>query len=156
MLTIQCPHCGKQFTSQVNAQQVQCPFCGNVVNTGAYQQPYQQPGYQQPGYQQAYQQPGYQQQAYQPFGQQPGVFDAGPSGKSRGVAALLAILLGGLGIHYFYLNKPMAGVIMIVITFVLCGIPALLAVIQGVMMLSMTQQDFENKYVYTTNSFPLF
>ena len=152
MLTIQCPHCGKQFTSQVNAQQVQCPFCGNVVNTGAYQQPYQQPGYQQPGYQQ----PGYQQQAYQPFGQQPGVFDAGPSGKSRGVAALLAILLGGLGIHYFYLNKPMAGVIMIVITFVLCGIPALLAVIQGVMMLSMTQQDFENKYVYTTNSFPLF
>ena len=32
------------------------------------------------------------------------VFTAGPSGKSRGVAALLAIFIGSLGIQYFYLE----------------------------------------------------
>lgn len=33
------------------------------------------------------------------------LFDCGPEGKSRGVTALLAIFLGGLGIQYFYLGK---------------------------------------------------
>lgn len=33
------------------------------------------------------------------------VFSPGPSGKSRGVAALLAIFLGSLGIQYFYRGK---------------------------------------------------
>lgn len=36
------------------------------------------------------------------------VFSPGPSGKSRGVAALLAIFLGSLGIQYFYLGKNTA------------------------------------------------
>ncbi|MDE7237726.1 MAG: TM2 domain-containing protein, partial [Paramuribaculum sp.] len=42
-------------------------------------------------------------------------FDAGPSGRSRGVAGLLAIFLGSLGIQYFYLGKTQAGIIAIVL-----------------------------------------
>ncbi len=84
------------------------------------------------------------------------VFSPGPSGKSRGVAALLAIFLGSLGIQYFYLGKNTAGIITLIVTFCLCGIPSILWLIQGILMFTMSQQDFERKYVYTTSTFPLF
>lgn len=84
------------------------------------------------------------------------VFSPGPSGKSHGVAALLAIFLGGLGIQYFYLGKNTAGIISLVVTLCLCGIPSIIWLIQGILMLTMSQQDFERKYVYSTSTFPLF
>ena len=88
--------------------------------------------------------------------QEPGVFDAGPSGKSRGVAALLAILLGSLGVHYFYLEKVGAGLLCILLTCVTCGIFSVIPLVQGVIMLTMRQDAFERKYVKTTSFFPLF
>lgn len=84
------------------------------------------------------------------------VFTPGPSGKSRGVAALLAIFLGGLGIQYFYLGKTTAGIIAIILSFVTCGIFEVIWLIQGILMFTLTQPEFENKYVYTTKSFPIF
>lgn len=129
----------------------------------AYQQP--QPQYaaqpQQPQYggaQQQYGQPyGVQQQQYGPGStQNVGVFDSGPSGKSRGVAGLLAIFLGGLGIHYFYCGKGGGGAICILLSVVTCGIWTILTLIQGIMMLTMSCDDFERKYVYSQSTFPLF
>lgn len=84
------------------------------------------------------------------------VFSPGPSGKSRGVAALLAIFLGSLGIQYFYLGKNTAGVIALVLSIITCGIPGILWLIQGIMMFTMSQADFERKFVYSTSTFPLF
>ncbi|MCM1504950.1 MAG: TM2 domain-containing protein [Muribaculum sp.] len=84
------------------------------------------------------------------------IFTPGPSGKSRGVAGLLAIFLGSLGIQYFYLGKNTAGVITLIISLCLCGIPSIIWLIQGILMLCMSQQDFERKYVYSTSTFPLF
>ena len=83
-------------------------------------------------------------------------FSPGPSGKSRGVAALLAIFLGSLGIQYFYLGKNTAGVIALVLSIITCGIPGILWLIQGIMMFTMSQADFERKFVYSTSTFPLF
>lgn len=134
---------------------------------------YAQPQYQQPAYQQPYQQPQqqYQQQQQYAYGQpqqpqqpqyaygQPqniGTFDSGPSGKSRGVAGLLAIFLGGLGIHYFYVGKGGGGALCILLTIVTCGAWSILTLIQGIMMLTMSSEDFERKYVYSTSTFPLF
>ena len=84
------------------------------------------------------------------------VFSSGPPGKSRGVAALLAIFLGSLGIQYFYLGKNTAGVIALVLSIITCGIPGILWLIQGIMMFTMSQADFERKFVYSTSTFPLF
>ncbi|MBD5285451.1 MAG: TM2 domain-containing protein [Bacteroides sp.] len=84
------------------------------------------------------------------------VFNSGPSGKSRGVAALFAIFLGGLGIQYFYLGKTQAGIIAIILSFVTCGIFEIIWLIQGILMFTMTQPEFEEKYIYTTKSFPIF
>ncbi len=84
------------------------------------------------------------------------VFTPGPSGKSRGVAALLAIFLGGLGIQYFYLGKTTGGIIAIILSIVTCGIFEIIWLIQGILMFTLTQPEFENKYVYTPKSFPIF
>ncbi len=84
-------------------------------------------------------------------------FDScGPEGKSRGVAALLAILLGGLGIQYFYLGKATAGIISIVLSLVTCGLWSLVMLIQGIMMFCMTNAQFREKYVLSTSTLPLF
>jgi TM2 domain-containing membrane protein YozV len=84
------------------------------------------------------------------------IFSPGPSGKARGVAALLAIFLGSLGIQYFYLGKNTAGIIALVVSLVTCGIPGIIWLIQGILMFTMSQEDFERKYVNTTSTFPLF
>ena len=78
------------------------------------------------------------------------------SGKDKLVCGLLAILLGSLGIQYFYLGKIGAGLITIFLCFITCGLWSVLILIQGILMLTMSQQDFDQKYVYTKKWFPLF
>lgn len=160
MVQYQCPFCGQQFSTQSPVPTAHCPACGREFTTaagpqaqasGQPQQP-QQP--QQPPFGQ--QQYGPQQYAYGPVPQGPGVFDEGPSGKSRGVAGLLAILLGGLGAHYFYLGKVGGAFICILLTIITCGLWSVLTLIQGIVMFTMNQNDFEQKYVLSQSTFPLF
>ena len=126
MIQFQCPKCGQQFTLPQPANQVTCPICGEKFNvaTTIPPQPQQPPQYgqqQQPQYG-SQQPPQYGQQPQYAYGPaQPGIFDPGPSGKSRGVAGLLAIILGYLGVHYFYLGHTTAGLLSIALSFVTCG-----------------------------------
>lgn len=76
--------------------------------------------------------------------------------KDKTVAGILAILLGGLGVQYFYLGKVGAGLVTILLTIVTCGIWEILTLVQGIMMLVMTQEEFNSKYVYTSKFLPLF
>jgi TM2 domain-containing membrane protein YozV len=64
--------------------------------------------------------------------------------KSRSMAVLLAMLLGGLGLHKFYLNKPGAGVLYLL--FCWTFIPAILGFFEGLNYLFMSDKDFERKY----------
>lgn len=69
---------------------------------------------------------------------------AGATEKSRTVAAILALLLGGLGAHHFYLGNTVLGVIYLV--FCLTFIPALVALIEGIVFLCMSDEVFNAKY----------
>ena len=64
--------------------------------------------------------------------------------KSRITAALLAILLGGLGIHEFYLGRGAKGLLMLV--FCWTGIPAIIGLIEGIVMLTSADHIFAQKY----------
>lgn len=88
------------------------------------------------------------------------VFATSPvTGKSRGVAALLAILLGALGIHYFYIGKNTAGIVFLLVTLLSCGFAAavteILALISGIKMFCTTNQLFDRDYVLTQSTFPI-
>ena len=148
-----CPNQGyynQQFQDQGYRQ--------NYQNTG-YQQNYQNPqtppnqGYQQ-GYQQGYNNYGYNNQGYQPGYPTGGYI----SPKSRTTFGVLALLLGSFGVQYFYLNKVVPGLLCILFSLLTCwSIWPIVTFIQGIIVLaSMSDMEFERKFVYTNSSFPLF
>lgn len=127
------------------------------------EQPSQQPGQsgqqrygQQPynqQYQQPYGQPPYNQQYNQPYGQP---YGRPVAAKDHIAAALLAIFLGCLGVHKFYLGYNQAGFIMLAVTILgslfTFGLALLvmevIAFIEGVIYLTKSQQEFDSIYVY--------
>lgn len=66
--------------------------------------------------------------------------------KNKLVASLLAIFLGGFGIHKFYLGRAGQGILMLV--FAWTGIPEVIGIIQGILMLLMSKKEFNRKYNY--------
>lgn len=64
--------------------------------------------------------------------------------RSRSTAAVLAILFGGIGIHKFYLGKPMQGLLYIFFSWTF--IPLIIGIIEGIIFLTMSDKSFENKY----------
>ena len=123
--------------------------------TKAYGQQQQQqqayPGQQQAGYGQ--QQYGYSQQRSTFTSNNP--FEEGPSGKCRGVAALLALSGGPIGLHYFYCGKTGAGILCL-LTAGLCGIMAIIGIVQAVMLFSMRSNEFEDKWANSSSFMPFF
>ena len=61
------------------------------------------------------------------------------------------MLLGGLGIHKFYLGFTGAGVILLLATVLTCGvgwfIAATIGIIEGIIYLTKTDEEFEEMYV---------
>lgn len=99
--------------------------------------------------------PPYTQQPYgQPY-QQP-YAQAAPNTKDHVAAGLLAIFLGSLGIHKFYLGYNTPGFIMLAVTIVgsifSLGIAGLamvvISIVEGVLYLSKSQTEFEQIYVF--------
>lgn len=64
--------------------------------------------------------------------------------KNKITAGLLALLLGGLGAHKFYLGKPVQGVLYIL--FCWAFIPSILALVEGIMYLTSSDEEFAIKY----------
>lgn len=64
--------------------------------------------------------------------------------KNKFVAFLLAFFLGGFGAHKFYLGKPMLGIVYLVLSWTY--IPAIIALIEGIIYLCTTDRDFQVKY----------
>ena len=66
--------------------------------------------------------------------------------KTKVVAGILALLVGGLGVHKFYLGNSTAGIIQIVSN-VACGAGAIIALIEGIIYLTKSDADFQKIYV---------
>ncbi len=79
---------------------------------------------------------------------------AGAEGKSRIVAGVLGIILGGLGIHKFYLGYGGPGVIMLIV-FLVGMLPvflgtiaiSIIGMIEGIIYLTKTDEEFEQEYI---------
>ena len=77
-----------------------------------------------------------------------------PGSEKKMVSGILAILLGALGIHKFYLGYQKEGIIMLVVSVVgspLCGIPTaivgIVGLIEGIIYLTKTDQEFVDTYI---------
>ena len=69
--------------------------------------------------------------------------------KSRVVAGVLGILLGTLGVHKFYLGYTGAGIMHLVLTVLVVAAPisAIVGLIEGILYLTKTDEEFHNVYV---------
>lgn len=128
-----CPSCGARQSGAINARpgatgstdllaygQVYCRGCGHALHQTAPLCPHC--GVPQRGLDSA---------------------SSGPR-KSKAVAALLAFFLGGFGVHKFYLGEVGLGILYLL--FCWTFIPALIALIEGIVYLSTSDQRFAQKY----------
>jgi TM2 domain-containing membrane protein YozV len=60
------------------------------------------------------------------------------------IAGVLAIVLGGLGIHKFILGYTQEGIIQLLIG--LCGIGYIIGIIEGIIYLTKTDEEFYQTY----------
>lgn len=156
-----CPQCG----APAAPGQSFCEYCGATI-TGAQVQPeytqpqtYQSPQSQvyQPPQPQVYQSP--QPQAYQPqhyqsqqpvYGQPYGQRPMNPAismywpVKNKVVAGILAIFFGWIGVHDFYLGRTGSGILKLIFSWT--GIPAIIAFIEGIIILASNDENFQLKY----------
>lgn len=136
MNNMNCVQCGAPLEAGAD----RCKYCGEAIN-------FNPQGNTAGNYQQANNNNNYQQQnnTYQ---QQPnmnmpaGINPAWPI-KSKIAAGILAIFLGGLGIHKFYLGKTGKGILYLV--FCWTYIPSLIAFIEGIIYLCSNDYNFQVK-----------
>lgn len=129
-----CPNCGAGLRSG----QAICTRCGTSVaqsppeapvapaNTAPDQQPQQVP------------------QPQVVYVQQPAPQPAVVGRKSRIAAIVLAWFLGGFGIHKFYLGRIGWGIIYLLLCWTF--IPAIVAVVEGLVYIFMSDEEFARKY----------
>jgi TM2 domain-containing membrane protein YozV len=83
---------------------------------------------------------------------------AQPEENKKILAGILAILLGPLGIHKFILGYQKEGIIMLLVSILTCGIGAgimgLIGLIEGIIYLTKTDEDFYQ--IYQINQKPWF
>ena len=148
-----CPHCGapvqkkiycKECGNQVSESASVCPNCGCPRAHSTTPPPFEQSA----------------KRAASPA--VPGLFDECGCGRSRGLTALLAFFLGSLGAQYFYLGKTGAGITVLLLSFlfwwtvVVPVVISVLCLIQTIMLMTMSHEEFERKMVYSTSFMPLW
>jgi len=120
-----CPSCGTPIPDGVN-------FCGKC-GAPAPGTPAGPPG--------SFGQPNYPYYANRP------VEVRIPGADRKITAGVLGILLGGLGIHKFYLGYTAAGVIQLVAGLLTCGLFVVVGHIEGIIYLCKSDQEFVDTYI---------
>ncbi len=68
------------------------------------------------------------------------------------VGGILAIILGGLGIHKFMLGYQKEGLIMLLVSILSCGmlypVVHIIGIVEGIMYLTKSDEDFVMTYIY--------
>jgi len=70
-----------------------------------------------------------------------------PGAEKKVLAGILGILFGGLGIHRFILGDTVGGILRIVITIVTCGLGSLIGLIEGIIYLTKSDEEFVELYI---------
>lgn len=126
---VTCPSCGGQKCTPVNGGEYRCEYCGRVFSAttnqcNSYPQIYSQSC--QPDFVSA-------QHATMETKQ----------GKSKAIAGILGIVLGGFGAHQFYLGNIGKGIGYVLLCWTY--IPGLIGLIEGILILSQSEEEFAKK-----------
>ena len=70
-----------------------------------------------------------------------------PGADKKVLAGVLGILLGFLGIHRFVLGDTSGGIWRIVISVVTCGVGGIIGLIEGIIYLTKSDEEFVATYI---------
>lgn len=89
---------------------------------------------------------------YQPMQSVNQSVEGGTNWQSQGadkkmVAGICGILLGGFGVHKFILGYTTEGIIQIVITVLTCGAGGIVGIIEGIIYLTKSDEEFVKTYI---------
>ena len=62
------------------------------------------------------------------------------------LAGVMGILFGGFGVHKFILGYTQEGIIQLVVSVVTCGIGSIIGLIEGIIYLTKSDEEFYNTY----------
>lgn len=132
---IKCTNCGGDKFKLVGDNIFKCAYCGTTVMANSEPTESQPPQYAvpQPPQYAAPQPPQYAAPQQQPREM-----------KNKTTAALLALFLGAFGAHKFYLRQTGVGIIYLI--FFWAYIPGIIAFIEFIIFLTMSQEEFDRKY----------
>lgn len=63
------------------------------------------------------------------------------------LAGILGIVVGGFGVHKFVLGYTTEGIIQIVLTFLTCGAGGIVGIVEGIIYLTKSDEDFVRTYI---------
>jgi TM2 domain-containing membrane protein YozV len=62
------------------------------------------------------------------------------------LAGVLAIVLGGFGVHKFILGYTQEGIIQLILGVVTCGVGGIIGLVEGIIYLTKTDEEFYQTY----------
>ncbi len=134
----ECKYCGEKIKQQQTNQQHYYQSSGNTENMAEPVSQVRSPFQSQPQFQSQV-----INQQYYERSNSSGIDPNWPI-KSKIAAGILAILFGGIGIHKFYLGKIGMGILCLL--FAWTGIPVFIGVIEGIVYLCSSDENFQRKY----------
>lgn len=139
MPNITCPCCGGQKFTQVNDHEYCCEYCGNTFTPASPRaaEPVQAPQVVSTP------PPASPQPVAPTMVSAGGNTQSTAEAKSRLTAAVLALFLGGFGVHHFYLGNTKAGLWYLLLCWTY--IPAFIAFIDFILLLTQSDADFAVK-----------
>ncbi len=63
------------------------------------------------------------------------------------LAGILGIVVGGFGVHKFVLGYTTEGIIQLVITFLTCGAGGIIGIVEGIIYLTKSDEEFVRTYI---------
>lgn len=72
------------------------------------------------------------------------------------LCGIMAIIFGGFGVQYFIIGKIGGGLVTLLLTMATCGFWNIFTIVQGFLILTMSDEEFYQKYVASQSFMPLF
>jgi TM2 domain-containing membrane protein YozV len=70
-----------------------------------------------------------------------------PGADKKVIAGILGIVAGGFGVHKFILGYTTEGILQIALTFLTCGIGSIIGLVEGIIYLTKSDEDFVRTYI---------
>jgi TM2 domain-containing membrane protein YozV len=145
MMSVFCTKCGAQNSDLAQT----CLHCQAALPSIGGQRTTYQP---QPDYQAPYQSNYEPIQPPTPFYTQSAPQDGKQAGADKKIiAGILAIIVGGFGVHKFVLGYQREGMIMLLVSllscFTLAGVMHVIAIVEGIIYLTKSDEEFVSTYI---------